>query len=106
LASSRSTARGVARAGVGTRTRSGPGHPFASRGRGERQREDGAGYLARRHRQLAAAQRRQRPREGELDARGAVLAVGGQRIEETRAVRNGEVGMGDAEHDELAGRAG
>src|SRR5262249_48680410 len=59
-----------------------------------------------RTRQLAATQRRQRPREGEPDASGAVLAVGGERIEETRAVRDGEVGVGDAESDKLAGRAG
>src|SRR5262249_55994865 len=59
-----------------------------------------------RNRRLAATQRRQRACEGEPDASGAVLAVGGERIEETRAVRDGEVGVGDAESDKLAGRAG
>src|SRR5262249_11415837 len=91
---------------VGKRTRSWPGPLIVSRRRWQRQREDGAGHLARCNRQLSAAQRRQRPRQGEPDACGAVLAVGGERVEETRDVRDGEVGVGDAESDELAGRAG
>src|SRR5262249_23952987 len=78
----------------------------ACAGGGGARGEGGPAPPPRRNRQLAATQRRQRPREGEPDASGAVLAVGGEGIEETRTVRDGEVGVGDAESDELAGRAG
>src|SRR5262249_56398254 len=97
--------RRPASARAGRRAGRAPPPPPAPRREG-RARTPAPPARARRDRQLAATQRRQRRREGEPDASGAVLAVGGERIEETRAVRDGEVGVGDAESDKLAGRTG